>query len=85
MNCLCCGKPIRAEHASNGWHMSCIKKFFDTARIPEIEISEMALESLAIESTKKVIPASVFGKEQTTAYFGELSHRIYFETTGCGI
>ena len=73
MNCLCCGKPIRAEHASNGWHMSCIKKFFDTARIPEIEISEMALESLAIESTNKGYTIPGVQKKLSLHLFSEKS------------
>ena len=53
MNCLCCGKPLRAEDANRGWHSSCIKKFFGTKGMPEIEIDKLTLEQLAAESTKK--------------------------------
>ena len=53
MNCLCCGKPLRAEDANRGWHSSCIKKFFGTTDIPEIEIDKLTLEQLAAEGTKK--------------------------------
>lgn len=53
MNCLCCGKPIQEENAQKGWHKSCIKKFFGTAEIPEIEIDEETLELLAQESTTR--------------------------------
>lgn len=52
MNCFCCGKPLKTEN-DNGWHKACIKRFFGTANIPEIEIDEKALESLAAQSTSK--------------------------------
>lgn len=53
MNCLCCGKPLRSENVQFGWHMSCIKRFFGTTKLPEIAIDENALELLATESTNK--------------------------------
>lgn len=53
MNCLCCGKSLRAENAKSGWHKSCIKKFFGTTALPEIAIDENTLELLATESTNK--------------------------------
>ena len=53
MNCLCCGKPIKDNNESSGWHKTCIKKFFTTAVIPEIEITDSVLEELAKESTNK--------------------------------
>ena len=37
MNCLCCGKPLRIPEET-GWHKSCIKRFFGTTNLPEIEI-----------------------------------------------
>lgn len=52
MNCFCCGKPLKTENDS-GWHKACIKRFFGTADIPEIEIDEKTLESLAAQSTIK--------------------------------
>ena len=52
MNCLCCGKPLKTETES-GWHKACIRRFFGTSAIPEIEIDEASLETLAIESTSK--------------------------------
>ena len=42
MNCFCCGKPLKTEN-DNGWHKACIKRFFGTAHIPEIEIDENTL------------------------------------------
>ncbi|EMB20187.1 hypothetical protein HMPREF9723_01647 [Treponema denticola OTK] len=53
MNCLCCGKPIKDNSGNSGWHKTCIKKFFTTAVIPEIEITDSVLEELAKESTNK--------------------------------
>ena len=52
MNCFCCGKPLKTEN-DNGWHKACIKRFFGIAHIPEIEIDEKTLESLAAQSTSK--------------------------------
>ncbi len=52
MNCLCCGKPLRTPEES-GWHKACIKRFFGTARLPEIEIDEKTLHLLATETTNK--------------------------------
>ena len=53
MNCLCCGKLIKDNNESSGWHKTCIKNFFTTAVIPEIEITDSVLEELAKESTNK--------------------------------
>ena len=52
-NCLCCGKPLRSGEEQLGWHKSCIKRFFGTSVIPEIEIDEKTLELLATENTNK--------------------------------
>ena len=49
MNCLCCGKPLRTDDAS-GWHTSCIKRFFGTAKLPQIEIDDRTLENLAAQT-----------------------------------
>ena len=53
MNCLCCGKPLMTEDKSSGWHRSCIRHFFGTTSIPEIEIDDDTLECLASESINK--------------------------------
>lgn len=52
MNCLCCGKPLKTEEPS-GWHKSCIKRFFGTTVMPELDIDNATLELLAAESTNK--------------------------------
>ncbi len=53
MICLCCGKSLRDGMSVGGWHKNCIKKFFGTTSIPEIEIDHDALELLAKESTNQ--------------------------------
>ena len=57
MKCLCCGKEFDArssqEERAMEWHQSCIKKFFGTKRMPDVDVSEAVLEQLAIESTNK--------------------------------
>ena len=52
MNCLCCGKPLPAPDES-AWHKSCIKRFFGTTKLPEIEIDDKTLNLLAAETTNK--------------------------------
>lgn len=52
MNCLCCGKPLRTPDET-GWHKACIKRFFDTTKLPEIEIDDKTLNLLATETTNK--------------------------------
>ena len=52
MNCLCCGKLLASNNTS-GWHNACVKRFFGTAEMPEIDINEKTLEFLATESTNK--------------------------------
>ena len=51
-NCLCCGKPLKREDGAL-WHSSCIKEFFGTSVMPDIDISETVLKQLALESTGK--------------------------------
>ena len=57
MKCLCCGKEfdnsITLNKQSAQWHQSCVKKFFGTKTLPDIDISEQVLEQLAVESTAK--------------------------------
>ena len=54
MNCYCCGKPLRKTDI-NGWHHACVKRFFGTNAIPQIEIDDYTLEEIAKENTNKGI------------------------------
>jgi len=51
MNCLCCGKPILTDDKSLSWHKSCIKRFFGTKELPEIDIDDQTLEEIASKNT----------------------------------
>ena len=53
MNCLCCGKPLKNDELTAGWHKSCVKRFFGSTTVPEIEIDDNTLELLASESTSR--------------------------------
>lgn len=45
MICLCCGKEIR--NSDQKWHKACIKKFFNTSFVPELDfVSEYSLNEL---------------------------------------
>ena len=55
--CLCCGKPL-TEAASEQerrtqWHNRCVRKFFGTRVLPELDISDATLIRIATESTTK--------------------------------
>ena len=52
MNCLCCGKPLKTDDGTR-WHKACIRRFFGTTTLPEIEIDEDTLTALALENTGK--------------------------------
>ncbi|MCR5781550.1 MAG: HipA domain-containing protein [Clostridia bacterium] len=54
MNCCCCGKPLR-NNGINGWHRACVRRFFGTNAIPQIEIDDHTLEEIARENTDKGI------------------------------
>lgn len=53
MNCLCCGRQLPDSAVGVGWHKACIKRFFGTKEIPELDISNHALELLAAENIHK--------------------------------
>lgn len=57
MRCLYCGKEIKnsaSEHEKEQrWHQRCIKAFFGTSRMPQLDISEGKLEELASAAINK--------------------------------
>ena len=57
MKCLCCGKPftkaLSPQEEASGWHDRCVKAFFGTKHMPEIDVSEETLQLLAQESTQQ--------------------------------
>ncbi len=53
MNCLCCGKPLYPSQAQeNGWHTSCIKKFFGTSTLPVLDITDGELQLIAEQTVR---------------------------------
>ena len=54
MRCFYCNKELNTdkEHVE-GWHYKCIKDFFGTKEIPQIDIEPSMLESLAKDSVNK--------------------------------
>lgn len=54
MKCLCCGKEIRdSQKKIQGWHATCVRSFFGTKDMPEIDLSGKGLETLAMSSISK--------------------------------
>ena len=80
MNCLCCGKPLE-ENASSAWHKRCIRRFFGTDELPEMQLADEALESYALQTVYKgmTVPgvqrkmSMHLSKEENTALRGSTS------------
>ena len=53
MNCLCCGKPLESGDMEGGWHKKCVRSFFGSTVLPELEIDEETLARIAAESCSK--------------------------------
>ena len=53
MNCLCCGKPLKEPIPASGWHPACVRRFFGTKTLPEIELTDEALTLLAEKAVQK--------------------------------
>lgn len=55
MKCLCCNKEIAPGTADvrSGWHRKCVKRFFDTDLIPELNITDEELEKLANDTVSE--------------------------------
>lgn len=50
--CLCCGKPLKDEGIS-GWHKECVKSFFSSESLPEIDLGEETLEKYTLDAVSK--------------------------------
>ena len=74
MRCLCCGKIIEDKN-DNSWHLECIKKFFDTYKLPLIDLSSSNEELLKfgenyVSKNDSVIKQIVCEIKKTEAYSG---------------
>ena len=70
MNCLCCGKPLKTSNDS-GWHKNCIKHFFGTSVLPEIELSSSGLELIIGEAVRKGLTVPGVQKKISLHLFSE--------------
>lgn len=70
MNCLCCGKPLKKDEGT-GWHKACIKSFFGTSELPEIDIEEQKLTELAIKNINKGFTVPGVQKKLSLHLFSE--------------
>lgn len=50
--CLCCGKMLRSD-STDEWHTACIKSFFGTSKLPDIDVSKEVLHQLVVDSANK--------------------------------
>ena len=54
MNCLCCWKKLQTvEDEKRGWHKSCVRHFYGSDRIPELDLDEEKLKELANETVNR--------------------------------
>ena len=56
MRCLCCNREIKdpsGYEAAVSWHSRCIRSFFGTTKLPEIDCSKKQLEELANSAVNK--------------------------------
>lgn len=53
MRCLCCNKIIDENNAINGWHLGCIKKFFNTNKMPNLDLTDFESAMKAYISENK--------------------------------
>ena len=73
MNCLCCGKPLKSVSPS-GWHNNCIKRFFGTASLPEIDISSDKLALITSETVNRGITVPGVQKKLSLHLHSEGKH-----------
>ena len=57
MKCLLCGKEIPEtavrQDRETQWHSACVRRFFGTEVLPELDISDDTLMHIAVESTNR--------------------------------
>ena len=54
MNCLHCGKKLNTESEIRcGWHTKCVRNFFHSSSLPEIDLNEDSLNLLVKKAIKK--------------------------------
>ena len=76
MNCLCCGKPLRDPVPVSGWHPTCIRGFFGTKTLPDIELSDEALTALTEKAVQKGCTVPGVQKKLSLSLSGEGAPRL---------
>lgn len=80
MNCLYCGKPISdtfsIEEKENCWHSKCIKAFFGTSTMPELDISDIQLMELANAAVNKGLTVPGVQKKLSLNLSGDVNARL---------
>lgn len=51
--CLCCGKPLVDKKSECGWHISCIKNFFGTSKMPYFDISNESIDGYMFSTVNR--------------------------------
>lgn len=52
MRCLCCNK-ILDSNSNNGWHFKCIKNFFNTDKLPKLDLTKDRINEIANNNVSK--------------------------------
>lgn len=80
MNCLYCGKVLDETVSKTayecGWHDKCIKRFFGTDRMPEIDISKERLEQLAQDTINQGLTVPGVQKKLSLHLTGERNPKL---------
>lgn len=80
MKCLCCGKTI-SDRASDVekewcWHKKCVKTFFQTEKLPFLDISKEQLEKLANETVNEGLTVPGVQKKLSLHLSSDTSARL---------
>jgi len=86
MTCLCCGKPLKSnsnpDELQNRWHNACIKRFFGTNRLPDLNLSAEDIESIAKESIKSGFTVPGVQKKMSLHLSSEKNERARLTLVG---
>lgn len=69
--CLCCMKSLNEEEIKIGFHKKCLKSFFGTSQLPEIELNDDVMESLAQKSSSQGITVAGVQKKLSLHLFSQ--------------
>ena len=73
--CLCCGKRIDNK-SDNGWHISCIRSFFGTDKMPNISLNNDELNRMVIGTVSKKLTVTGVQKKLSLHLSGTKEKRL---------